>query len=98
MGKLNRIDVSTMPKLDVESIMDKMAKDLEREIDFDVLAKVYSESGWTYVEFAPFDYSCRHPLIAAWIKKYCRGQYKHHNNKFVFELVEDASAAILKWK
>lgn len=98
MGKLDQIDVSTMTKLNVKSIMAKMAKDLEREIDFDVLAEVYSETGWTYVEFEPFDYSRRPPLIAAWVKENCRGQYKYHKNKFVFELVEDASAAILKWK
>ena len=85
-------------RVDYDDIMEKMAEDLAREIDFDVLAQALEESGWTRVEFDPFIYEKGPMLIEAWVRKYATGEWHNVGSKFVFERTEDASAAILQWK
>ena len=83
---------------DYEEVMQKLAEDMAREIDFDVLAHALEESGRTRVEFDPFIYEKGPVLIAAWVSKYATGEWHNVGSKFVFERTEDASAAILQWK
>jgi hypothetical protein len=89
--KITRVNID-------EDVMQKMAEDMAREIDFDVLAHALEESGWTRVEFVPFIYEKRPELIEAWVGKYATGEWHNAGTKFVFERTEDASAAILQWK
>jgi hypothetical protein len=85
-------------RVNIEDVMQKMAEDLAREIDFDVFAQALEESGWTRVEFVPFIYEKRSELIEAWVREYATGEWHNVGSKFVFERTEDASAAILQWK
>ena len=94
--KMTAIDYDVI--MEYDESMDKLAKDVAREIDFDVLAHVLEESGWTRVEFDPFNYEKRPELIEAWARKYATGEWHNVGTKFVFERTEDASAAILQWK
>jgi hypothetical protein len=82
----------------LEQMMEVLADDIQREIDFDILSQALVESGWTRVEFEPFNYTKRSELIIDWVSKHATGDWSNVSTKFIFERAEDATAAILRWK
>lgn len=85
-------------KMVLEDFERKLADDIQKEMDFDILSSTLKDLGWSAVEFEPFNWHQHPDKIAAWVKQTAQGNYYHVGTKFIFERVEDASAAILKWK
>jgi len=78
-----------------EEILDKLADDMSKEIDYEVLADVLK---WTKVELPPFDSRFNAVDIANWCTDNCTGKFINFGVKFAFEKNKDAEWFILRWK
>lgn len=78
-----------------EEILDKLADDMSKEIDYEVLADVLK---WTKVELPPFDSRFNAVDIADWCTDNCTGKFINFGVKFAFEKTKDAEWFILRWK
>ena len=75
--------------------LDKLADDMSKEIDYEVLADVLK---WTKVELPPFDSRFNAVDIADWCTDNCTGKFINFGVKFAFEKTKDAEWFILRWK
>lgn len=80
-----------------DQIMERATKEIADQIDFDVLASLLSECGWTKVELPRFSDRFHAIDIDIWTQKYITHQVKNLGSTFVFENPKDASHFILKW-
>lgn len=77
--------------------LEKLAKDVADEIDFDVLSTLLVDSGWTKVELPVFASRFHLMDIDIWIEQNCSGTVKSFGNKFIFENPKDVTLFILRW-
>lgn len=82
----------------IEQMVEEFAKDMAREIDFDVMAKTLVSAGWTLIVLEPFNSRKNSVDIANWVSDHISGKWHHCNTKFVFERAEDATATLLRWR
>lgn len=81
--------------MDLEhQMMKKLAGDMAKEIDHDLLVDLLN---WTRVELPPFDHRYRAVDIADWCYDNCTGAFKNIGVKFAFEKSKDAEWFILRW-
>ena len=80
-----------------DEVLEKMAKEIADQIDFDVLTSLLSDVGWTKVELPRFSDRFHAIDIDIWIEKYTIHQVKSFGRIFVFENPKDASHFILRW-
>ena len=76
-------------------IIDKLADDMAKEIDYDMLVNLLN---WTRVELPPFDSRYQAVDIANWCTENCTGKFMNFGVKFAFEKSKDAEWFILRWK
>jgi|APGre2960657404_1045060.scaffolds.fasta_scaffold17393_5 hypothetical protein len=76
-------------------ILDKLASDMSKEIDYDVLVSVLN---WIRVELPPFNSRYHAVDIADWCANNCMGEFMNHGVKFAFEESKDAEWFILRWR
>ena len=76
-------------------ILDKLADDMAKEIDYDVLVDLLN---WTRVELPPFNGRYNAVDIADWCTNNCTGKFMNFGVKFAFEKSKDAEWFILRWK
>lgn len=75
--------------------LDKLADDMAKEIDYQVLVEVL---GWTKVELPPFDSNHTAVDITDWCHNTCQGKFINFGVKFAFQKAKDAEWFILRWK
>lgn len=81
----------------VDAAVNKAAAELAEEIDFSIIADMLVESGWTSVE-VPFWVSNKQAVdVDTWLFFTCKGEYKKHDRRFIFELTQDANWFKLRW-
>lgn len=80
-----------------EQILDELADRIQSRVDFDVLAIVMVESGWTLVEVSYQSLEHRRE-IEHWVVMNCEKNYKNYSSEWLFESIQDASFFALKWK
>lgn len=76
-------------------MLDKLANDMAKEIDYDVLVGVLN---WIRVELPPFDNRYHSVDIVDWCTDNCTGKFMNFGAKFAFEKSKDAEWFILRWK
>ena len=76
-------------------MLDKLANDMAKEIDYDMLVDLLN---WTKVELPPFDSRYHAVDIADWCTDNCTGKFMNFGVKFAFEKSKDAEWFILRWK
>ena len=76
-------------------MLDKLANDMAKEIDYDLLVNLLK---WTQVELPPFDSRYHAVDISDWCTDNCTGKFMNHGVKFAFEKSKDAEWFILRWK
>lgn len=75
-------------------ILDKLASDMSKEIDYDILVSLLD---WTKVELPTFDSRYHAVDIANWCTDNCIGEFMNSSVKFAFETPKDAEWFILRW-
>jgi hypothetical protein len=75
-------------------ILDKLAEDVAKEIDYDMLVNLLN---WTQVVLPPFDNRYHAVDIADWCTDNCTGKFMNFGVKFAFEKSKDAEWFILRW-
>lgn len=88
------------PEMDnvVDEAVKRAAKEMAEEIDFQVLANLYKESGWTEVEFNPHVEDILAYKIQNWMRDTLKGHYTSRGKRWLFENKQDAAWFILRWK
>jgi hypothetical protein len=82
----------------ISDALKKLSADIQMEIDHDILTQQLVDNGWIFVEFTPFISNKQAVDIVNWVESNAQGKYYNWSTKYVFERLEDASLAILKWK
>lgn len=77
--------------------IEKLAKDLADEIDFNVLTSLLVDGGWTKVALPRFSSRFHAIDIDIWIEQNCSGTVRSFGSTFVFEHPKDATFFILRW-
>jgi hypothetical protein len=81
----------------IEEAVNRAAKDLAEDIDFDVLASLYKDMGWTEVEFSPRQSQERVAEIKEWLDKNCKGYKMSRGKRFLFEDKKEAAWFMMRW-
>ena len=81
----------------VEEAVQAAAKSLCDEIDFSILADMLIETGWTSVEFKFFPDNLTAVDVSDWLEANCKGKYKRHQRRFIFENAADANWFKMRW-
>lgn len=83
-----------------QKILDRFAKDIQIEIDTELMVDMLVSIGWTKIELPPFQNRYHAIDISDWAQDNCQGKYKdfkQYGRIFVFENAKDATAFALKW-
>ena len=80
-----------------EDITNSMAKELADEIDFEIIAGMLQEMGWTKVKRSPFVSNEEAVDIRYWIDEHITGEVQSRGYTWLFEQAKDATMFILKW-
>ena len=93
------MNINTVSKVLVDEIEDIMADEIQKEIDFDILASMLVGCGWTRVDLPPFDSRYHAIDISIWVEDNCgeRAEFKQFGRTYVFKDPKDATAFALKW-
>lgn len=75
---------------------DLAAKDLQKDVDFDVVCEIFQECGYILVktEYGP---ERRWDDVVAWVDTNHTGNFQEHRGKWLFEFEEDAIMFKLRW-
>jgi hypothetical protein len=76
--------------IDLLEQFDAAAKEIQRQLDFDLLSSVFVESGWTKIVLTPMSGE-KSEAIDQWLDTECQGQYTTMGLAFVFERRQDAA-------
>ena len=75
-----------------------MGEQISSYMDWEILADVKINGGWTYVKLDRY-ISNEHAVdIKIWIEENCTGKYDNLSTKFLFEKKQDAEWFILRWQ
>lgn len=76
---------------------DQVARILAEEIDWELVANIFVESGWTLIDLPRFKDRYEAIDVDLWIDENCKGKHMKRGKTFVFELKEDAEWFMLRW-
>ncbi len=80
-------------------IADKMAREIQEEIDWEILCDMFKSAGWTEIKLTWSDMTERRAHeIKEWSRQHLKGHYKARGRTWIFELEKDATLFILKWQ
>jgi hypothetical protein len=80
-----------------DQIMDRAAKQMADEIDFEVLCSLLADIGWTKVMLDTLGSNSRAWDIKDWLSAECKKEYKQRGRSFVFESKDEAALFKLTW-
>jgi hypothetical protein len=79
-----------------DQLAERMASEIAKEIDFEVLASMLCELGWTRVVLKPMTWE-QGAAIDDWVSNYISGPFETMGLVWLFESSKDATMFILKW-
>lgn len=79
-----------------QEVMDRMATELKNEIDFQILASMLVELGWTQVVLRPMTHE-QGLAIDNWVKTHCKSAVETLGLVWLFEDSKEANWFTLKW-
>jgi len=79
-----------------DQIAERMASELAKEMDFQILASMLCELGWTKVVLQPMTWE--HGVsVDNWVSNNVKGHFETMGLVWLFESSKDATMFILKW-
>ena len=84
-------------KFDGQVVLDKLADDLRRDIDREVLWVALKDSGWKSVIIDRFRDNKHAVDITHWLEENCKNTYQRSGREFIFKDTKYATIFILKW-
>ncbi len=82
-----------------QDIADKMAREIQEEIDWEIMCDMFKSVGWTEIKLTwPEMTASRAHEIKEWSRQHLKGHYKGRGRTWIFELEKDATLFILKWQ
>lgn len=82
----------------LEDMAVEAAKELQSEIDKEILWDMLSQLGWTRVMIDRLQDNQHAIDISDWLSENIKNSFERHGRDFIFEKEEDAVSFILKWK
>jgi hypothetical protein len=79
-----------------DQLAERMASEIAKEIDFEVLASMLCELGWTRVVLKPMTWE-QGAAIDDWVSNYISRPFETMGLVWLFESSKDATMFILKW-
>jgi hypothetical protein len=80
-----------------DKIADTLAKEMQQEIDHEILWAMLLEIGWTRIMLDRLQDNKHAVDITHWLKLNCTGSYERRGRDFIFENEQDATLFILRW-
>ena len=80
-----------------EDILDDIAKQMAKEMDWTILADVLVDTGWTSVQLTRFRNNEEAVDIAEWLEKNCTDEWKNLQTRYIFKKKKDAEWFSLRW-
>lgn len=82
-----------------DAIVDELAEEMQKTMDFDILCDVLSRFGWTVIEmnYDPINGQGWNDVVN-WADDNFSGGHKEHAGKWLIEQAKDATMFALKWK
>ena len=80
-----------------EEILNKVGKDMAREIDREVLWGLFEGVGWTRFKITRLTDNNHAVDITNWLSDNCKGQFERDGAEFIFEDSKDAVLFMLRW-
>lgn len=81
-----------------DKILEDAAKEIQKEIDWQVLKDLLVETGWVKVELTSKWLPCTGIELDDWRKKNLTGRWYANDNIWIFEKAEDAVLFTLRWQ
>lgn len=81
-----------------QDILDDMAKQMAKDMDFHIIADLLSDIGWTSVKLNRFSNREEAVDITEWLVANCAGEWKNLSTRYIFEKKQDAEWFILRWQ
>ena len=82
-----------------QQVLDDLAKDMQKGMDFEILCDVLSRFGWTViqVDYDPDSVQAWNTVVN-WADENFKGEFREHNGTWLIESSKDATMFALKWK
>ena len=80
-----------------DAIYQDLSKQMSDSIDFEIVADMLCENGWTKFSITRFIDNYHAVDISYWLADYCQGEYKRNGRTFLFKESKDATMFILLW-
>lgn len=82
----------------IDAMVQRAAKEFQEEMDFTILADMFSRSGWTEIEFDPWQKTPEYAYaIKDWLQDHCKGPVHSRGKRFLFQEESDAINFVLRW-
>ena len=79
-----------------DQVLEDLGRGMASAMDRHILAGVLIDSGWKEVVVDPWKHGSAQ-TIESWCDEFVRGQHIKTDNRWIFELIEDATMFALKW-
>ena len=80
-----------------EEIANKIASEMAREIDQEVLWGLFEGAGWTRFKITRLTDNNHAVDISYWLDENCKGQFERNGAEFIFEDSKDAVLFMMRW-
>lgn len=81
----------------IDEAVNRAAKEMAEEIDFQMLLGLYKEMGWTEITCNPHRPNWEIALMKEWTSANCKGYCMSRGNRFLFEYEKDAMWFSMRW-
>lgn len=78
-------------------ILDEMANEMQKSLDYTILCDVMSRFGYTVIEIGYFE-GQEWSEVKEWADQNCLDEHQEHMGKWLFKSEKDAIMFALKWK
>lgn len=79
-----------------QEMMERISKEIAKEIDEGIMSDMLIEIGWTPVEFY-FQDNHHANDVNFWLLENCKSHWRRFGKKYLFEDVKEAEWFILRW-
>lgn len=80
-----------------QQVLDDLAKDMSKSMDFEILCDVLSRFGWTVLE-VEYNNDQRWVDVKNWAEDNFKDSYQEHAGTWLIENAKDATMLALWWK